>query len=291
MIVQEISTNFDKQALKMKESFNTFISLTSYEDKMIEVKKHIRSTYKRLHDELDKSENEFSIAMQNFIENKQLTENQKKINGDRTKEYHHVVSQIDKMKNEMQEMIENSDFARIYNEQDVFKKLIDAISVVDLDLQNHLFSNSPPISDLITDLNGLVDSIKHSTAISKLKLCHYKSIGVPTFFKYSPFSLYFKKFKKRVIENDPNLSLLDAALFCYNNWCELDTINRQKYMAAAALINQKEARRAEKVMSYIDPEIKEIREKFEREKRTKKKWSVNGSQGALKRLWLAIMKK
>lgn len=110
----------------------------------------------------------------------------------------------------------------------------------------------------------LISTIKTTTDLQRLKFRQYKKLGIPNFHKFTPFQLFFKKFKKKLIENDKELSLLDAGIYCQEKWGEMSFEEQEKYIAAATLVNKDIEKRNTRIKEAIDPEMRKIREEHER---------------------------
>lgn len=126
-----------------------YFNLNSYEEKMKEIRTSIKGTYKRLHEELEESENILLNDLKTqLVEGVKVSEKDKKIRSEREKEYIIVREQILFMKSEMDSMIDNFQYAKVYNERLALKKFMDAVEVVNGDLQNHINESRPPVEEI-----------------------------------------------------------------------------------------------------------------------------------------------
>ena len=116
---------------------------------MKEIRTSIKGTYKRLHEELEESENILLNDLKTqLVEGVKVSEKDKKIRSEREKEYIIVREQILFMKSEMDSMIDNFQYAKVYNERLALKKFMDAVEVVNGDLQNHINESRPPVEEI-----------------------------------------------------------------------------------------------------------------------------------------------
>ena len=243
---------------------NMYFNTISYEDKMIDIRKKIKTAYNNLHEQLYQSEKSVLNGLKEIVDKTSLSDPEKKIIIERTSEYQHVLSQISKMKEEIDLIIESGNYARIYNEKDMMKKFMSAIEIVNDDIQNHIADDRLPIDEIICETNNLIHRISAITDIQVLKLRKYKVIGVPSTHIYKPFHLFFKKYKKKIIENDRDLSLLDAGIYLSEKWESMTFEDKQKYYLAASEINSKIQDKNKKITDTIEPDFKRIKEERDR---------------------------
>ena len=214
IIANEISIKIHTKVGILENSIEKYMNLHSYEEKMRDVRIAINETYEKIKNELEVSKKNILGELKHLIvDGNQESETDKKISSQRKAEYNEVKTQISKMNTEMNSMIENEQYARVYNERIALKKFLDSVEVVNSDLQNHISENRPPIEEVSLNLSRLACDIEALTQEQKVKFSLYHKLGIPNLHIYKPFQLYFKKYKKKLIENDPDLSLLDAGIY------------------------------------------------------------------------------
>jgi dGTP triphosphohydrolase len=198
---------------KLENSMTRYKNLTNYEDTMTDIRKNVQGLFDKIRNELTTAERQITDGLKGLMQSKKVTEKQKKIKRERTMEYDFVMNQIKGMKDEMTSMIDKQEYAKIFSEKGALNKFMEAIEVVNYDLQNHINENRPPVEEMICDIKDLVHKIRSRAKIQITKFLKYEHYGVPCYHNYTDFSLFFKKFKKKIIENDKELSLLDAGIY------------------------------------------------------------------------------
>ena len=264
ILAHEVAVRYSNVADKMQNSMTMYFNTISYEDKMIEIRKKIKTAYNNLHEQLYQSEKSVLNGLKEIVDKTVISDAEKKIILERTSEYQHVLSQISKMKDEIDLIIESGNYARIYNEKDMMKKFMSSIEIVNDDIQNHIADDRLPIDEIICETNNLIHRISAITDIQVLKLRKYKVIGIPSTHMYKPFHLFFKKYKKKIIENDKELSLLDAGIYLSEKWDSMSLEEKQKYYLAASDINSKIQDKNKKITDTIEPDFKRIKEERDR---------------------------
>ena len=266
----EIAIEFANKADTVKDSMRRYVNMTTYEEKMIDVRSRVKRVFERLHTELVESEREICKSLRRLIDGEKMSDSDKRIQIERTSEYQLVETQISAMRNEVDQMIENANYARVFNERNTLKKFMDAIEVVNNDLQNHIDENRQPVGEITSDLKYLVQDIKACTEIQKVKFEQYKHIGIPSRFFYKPFTIFFKKFKRKIIENNKELSLLDAGIYCLEKWGMMGFEEQQKYIKAATEVNNKISKNNKNIYEQIEPDFRRIKEQRDRRVREEK---------------------